>query len=154
MIIDYLNALKNKGNFTYEAIAKLSGIPEATVKNIITGKTEDPRFETLSKIVYAMGGSMDEINLREKGDSVDMNLVLTIKEIYDARIRDYESRLEAAKEGTHRRIEDLKEANDKHVDTLKTNNKRLWITITALIIFVLGAIMIDAFMSGAGWIRY
>ena len=154
MIIDYLNALKNKGNFTYEAIAKLSGIPEATVKNIITGKTEDPRFETLSKIVYAMGGSMDEINNREKGDDVEMNLVLTIKEIYDARIKDYEARLAAAKENSQGRIEDLKESHDKHIETLKTSNKRLWITAAGILGFVITIIMVDVLVGNIGWFRY
>ena len=147
MIIDYLNALKNKGNFTYESIAKLSGIPEATVKNIITGKTEDPRFETLSKIIYAMGGSLDEINSRTKGEEIEMNAVILIKELYEAR-------LAAAKEHAQERISDIKESNDKHVDTLKTANKRLWITAAALIVFLLGIIAVDLFVGNAGWIRY
>ena len=147
MIIDYLNALKNKGNFTYEAIAKLSGIPESTVKNIMTGKTEDPRFETLSKMVYAMGGSMDEVNSRTKGEDVEMNSVILIKELYEAR-------LAAAKEHSQERIKDIKESNDKHIETLKTNNKRLWITATALVVFVLGIIIFDALLGNVGWIRY
>ena len=39
MLTTYLNTLKNQGNFTFETISNLSGIPEATVKNIFSGKT-------------------------------------------------------------------------------------------------------------------
>lgn len=147
MIIEYLNALKNKGNFTYEAIAKLSGIPESTVKNIMTGKTEDPRFETLSKMVYAMGGSMDEVNSRKKGEDVEMNAVMLIKEVYEAR-------LVAAKEHSQERIKDIKESNEKHVETLKTNNKRLWITVMVLAAFMFGLIIFDVIFGDIGWLRY
>ena len=38
MLPTYLNTLKTQGNFTIETISNLSGIPEATVKNIFSGK--------------------------------------------------------------------------------------------------------------------
>lgn len=73
MILTYLNALKNKGNFTVESISNLSGVPEATVKNIFSGKTEDPRFETVSAIVIAMGGFLDAIYAAGKKEDVEAN---------------------------------------------------------------------------------
>ncbi len=42
MITTYLNSLKTKGNFTVENISNLSGIPEATVKNIFPAKPKTP----------------------------------------------------------------------------------------------------------------
>mgnify|MGYP002517989680 CR=1 FL=1 len=71
MITTYLNTLKSKGNFTIETISNLSGIPEATVKNIFSGKTEDPRFETVSAIVKAMGGSLDAIYDITKKEAIE-----------------------------------------------------------------------------------
>ena len=86
MLINYLNALKNKGNFTYETISNLSGIPEATVRNIFSGKTEDPRFETVSALVNSMGGSLDAIYAATKKDDVEANAIIAIKETYEERI--------------------------------------------------------------------
>ena len=97
MILTYLNTLKNKGNFTFESISKLSGVPEATVKNIFTGKTEDPRFETVSAIVISMGGSLDAVYNLTKKEDVEANAVIAIKETYEQRMADlkehYEHRL-------------------------------------------------------------
>jgi DNA-directed RNA polymerase specialized sigma24 family protein len=38
---EYILSLKEIGNFTFEDIANLSGIPIQTVKNICSGKTPD-----------------------------------------------------------------------------------------------------------------
>jgi hypothetical protein len=44
---EYIVALKNTGNFSYEDIANLSGIPLQTVRNIYTGKTlTDKAYKT------------------------------------------------------------------------------------------------------------
>ena len=84
MILKYLNTLKDRGKFTFEAISNLSGIPEATVKNIFSGKTEDPRFETVSSIVIAMGGSLDAMyNPGKSKDELKETSVVAIKEIYE-----------------------------------------------------------------------
>ena len=101
MITTYLNTLKSKGNFTIETISNLSGIPEATVKNIFSGKTEDPRFETVSAIVKAMGGSLDAIYSVSKKDDVEGNSIITLKESYDQRLEDIKDHYE-------QRISDLK----------------------------------------------
>ena len=63
---EYLHALKNSGNFAYEDIANLSGIPIQTVRNIYTGKTPDPRFATVAKIIISLGGDLNEIIGYEK----------------------------------------------------------------------------------------
>ena len=60
-IRSYLVALKEAGNFTYEDIANLSGIPIQTVRNIYSGKTPDARFGTISKLVISLGGDMNEL---------------------------------------------------------------------------------------------
>ena len=68
MVKDYLKTLKDKGDFTCAELSNLSGIPEATIRKIISGETPDPRFETVSKLVNAMGGSIDDILGRKKGE--------------------------------------------------------------------------------------
>ena len=136
MILDYLNALKNKGNFTIETISNLSGVPESTVKNIFSGKTEDPRFETVSAIVTAMGGSLNDINSKKEKEDIEMNAVIMIKEVYE------------------KRIAELKEANKEHIGIFKTTNNRLWITACTLGFVLLAILLADVMLGNVGWIRY
>ena len=53
-------ALKNKKNLKFTQLSNLSGIPEATIRKIFSGDTPDPRFETVAKLIVAMGGSLDD----------------------------------------------------------------------------------------------
>lgn len=143
MITNYLNALKNKGSFTYETISNLSGIPEATIKNIFSGKTEDPRFETVSAIVNAMGGSLDAIYSAAKRDDVEANAVIALKEAYEQRITDIRS-------SSEERILMLKE----HIETIKLD-KRWYRIATCITCFALVTILlIDVMFGHVGWIRY
>ena len=61
IVAEYLSLLKAKTGLTYEAIAEKSNKSESTVKNLCLGKAEDPRIDTVTTIVYALGGSMDEM---------------------------------------------------------------------------------------------
>lgn len=57
-----------KGNMTAQQIADKSGVPIATVNRVLQGLTENPGFDTVCKLVKAMGGSLsdlDEISISE-----------------------------------------------------------------------------------------
>ena len=43
-----------KSGWTYEGLAIKSGVPEQTVKNIMKGRTADPRFDTLHRLTDAL----------------------------------------------------------------------------------------------------
>ncbi len=141
MLTNYLNTLKSKGNFTFDTISNLSGVPEATVKNIFSGKTEDPRFETVSAIVLAMGGSLDAIYSAAKKEDIEANAVITIKESYEHRIADirehYEHRLREQKERYEERIEEINE----HIETVKLDKRwfRIGFVISILVFAIIGA---------------
>ncbi len=79
---------KTQVNFTIETISKASGVPEATVKNVFSGKTEDPRFETISAIVKAMGDSLDAIYNGTKEENIEANTIITLKDTYDQKMVD------------------------------------------------------------------
>lgn len=173
MILNYLNTLKTQGNFTFEAISNLSGVPESTVKNIFTGKTEDPRFETVSAIVLSMGGSLDEMFNPEKSkDEIKETSVIAIKEIYEYQIAamketnethinnirsHYEQHHEDLKENYEKRLADKRElidAANAQIKDLKKGN-----LIRNIIIGCLGAIPIILFILEImhpehGWLRY
>ena len=154
MLPAYLNTLKTQGNFTIETISNLSGVPEATVKNIFSGKTEDPRFETVSAIVLSMGGSLDAIYSAAKKEDVEANAVIAIKEAYEERIavikEQYEHRL-AEKDKHSERL--LLEA-EKHIETIKLDKR--WFRIGfAVSIFIFAMLCIAELLNpNLGWFRY
>lgn len=55
-----LRQLKEQSNLTNQQIADLSSVPIGTVTRILSGQTDNPSFETISSLVLAMGGSLDE----------------------------------------------------------------------------------------------
>lgn len=154
MITEYLNTLKNKGNFTFETISNLSGIPESTVKNIFTGKTEDPRFETVSAIIKAMGGSLDAVYSVAKKEDVEANAVIAIKETYEERIKEinehYQQRITDMKEHYEQRIEEINE----HIATIQLDKRwfRIATCICATALVVL--FVVELLTPGLGWFRY
>jgi transcriptional regulator with XRE-family HTH domain len=154
MLPAYLNTLKTQGNFTLETISNLSGIPESTVKNILSGKTEDPRFETVSAIVKAMGGSLDAIYSAVKKEDVEANSVIILKETYEQRIKEikeyYEQRISDLKEHYEVRITDKKE----HINTIQLD-KRWFRIATCICAFALVVLFIVEILTpGMGWFRY
>jgi transcriptional regulator with XRE-family HTH domain len=108
---EYILALKNTGNFSYEDIANLSGIPLQTVRNIYTGKTPDPRFATVAKIIISLGGDLNEIIGYEKKKEIEVNSTVSLKETYEMRIADliksYEERIEDVKAFCELRVTDV-----------------------------------------------
>ena len=139
MVKDYLNTLKIKGNFTYSDIAKLSGIPEATVRKIFSGETADPRFETLAKLVISMGGSLDDIVQSHKETEIENNAVMVLKEAYEARI-----------DALRERVEDIK----KYAESLHRDKKMLGLVVLALGILIVGILVFDIALDTNGWVRY
>lgn len=120
---EYLNALKDAGDFTYEDIANLSGIPHQTVRNIYTGKTPDPRFATVAKIIISLGGDLNEIIGYEKKKDIEVNSTVTLKETYEMRIADliksYEERIEDVKAFCELRLADVRKGYEERIAELK-----------------------------------
>lgn len=77
-VAEYLSLLKAKTGLTYEAIAEKSKISESSVKNICLGKSGDPQISTIAPIVYALGGSMDEMLNPEKSKDELKEVILCL----------------------------------------------------------------------------
>lgn len=132
MLKEYLHSLKEKGNYSWADIEKLSGIPEITVRKVINGETENPRIDTVISIVTALGGSLDGIVDVEKKEEIEMNALLMLKESYE------------------KRISDIKE----HIMSLNRDKKILFITLGILLAFILGILLLDISIRTHGWIQY
>lgn len=120
---NYLVALKDAGDFTFEDIANISGIPLQTIKNIYSGKTPDARFGTVAKIVIALGGDLNELIGYEKKKEIEINSTVSLKETYEMRIADlvksYEERINDIKELCEMRIADIQKCCEIRIADLK-----------------------------------
>lgn len=122
---EYLIALKNTGNFSYEDVANLSGIPVQTIRNIYTGKTPDPRFATVAKIIISLGGDLNEIIGYEKKKEIEVNSTVSLKETYEMRIADliksHEERIEDVKGFCDLRIADIQKCCEIRLADMRRN---------------------------------
>lgn len=127
---EYLIALKEAGRFSYEDVANLSGIPVQTVRNIYTGKTPDPRFATVAKIIISLGGDLNEIVGYEKKKEIEVNSTVSMKETYEMRIADliksYEDRIEDIKAICDKRVEDVRKCYEMRIADIKQGIKEMY----------------------------
>lgn len=61
MIETKLEKMKEASGMTCTEIALAADLPEATVRKVLTGRTPDPRYDTLYRIVTAMGYTMNDL---------------------------------------------------------------------------------------------
>lgn len=162
----YLMELKNKTGLSYESISEISNRPESTVKNLCAGKTEDPRLDTVAPIIYALGGSIDE--MLNPGKSKD-----ELKEVSVSQLREmYETQITTMKETSELHIGNIRSHYEQHHEDLKENfEKRLtdkceiiknleretrhakilsWICVLVLVSLLLAEVM----NPNLGWIRF
>ena len=69
MNIDYLLKLKADKSLTNEQIAELSGVPTSTIIRILSGRTDNPYFNTIVDIVRDMDGSVDVMENLKTGEN-------------------------------------------------------------------------------------
>ena len=166
LVAEYLSNLKGKTGLTYEAIAEKSGRSESSVKNLCSGKADDPRIDTIAPIVYALGGSMDEmLNPKQSKDELKETSILALKDIY-------EDQLNTLKENHKEEIQSIRTHYEQHHQDLVDNfekrlsDKREIIEIqkkenlaSKIVAWSLGSILIllliiEVMHPSLGWIRY
>ena len=61
-VCEYLRWLKESGDFTQQQLSDLTGVPMGTIPKYFTNMDdESASFETVRKLVMAMGGSLDQL---------------------------------------------------------------------------------------------
>ena len=104
LVAKYLNKLKNDTGLTIEAIAKKSGRSESSVKNLLYANVDDPRLDTVTPVVYALNGSVDEmLNPGKSKDELKEISVTQLREMYEMQIIS------------------MKETNEAHVNNIRTH---------------------------------
>ena len=166
LVAEYLTQLRLKNDLTFEAIAEKSKRSVSTIKNLCSGKTEDPRLDTVAPIVYAMGGSIDEMYNPDKNkDEIKETSVLAMKDIY-------ENQLNAIKESYDEQISNIRGHYEQHHQDLVDNfekrlaDKKEIIEMqkkehrtSQIVAWVLGVILVGLLIAevanpNLGWLRY
>lgn len=166
LVAQYLSALKEKRKLTYEAIAEISQRSESTVKNLCLGKSEDPRIDTVAPVVYALGGSLDEmLNPGKSKDELKEVSVASLKEIYEyqiAQMKDAnEEHIKNIREHYERHIADLEKHYEQrladkreHIDTILLDKKWFRLASVFSVVALIGVFLFIEFMTpGHGWFR-
>lgn len=173
LVAKYLKQLKEKTGLTYGDIAEKSKRSESSVKNLFFGNVDDPRVDTIMPIVYALGGSMDEmLNPGKSRDELKEVSVVQLREMYEAQIATmketseihignirshYEQHHEDLKENYERRLADkreLIETKDAHIKTLEKECRSSkifsWIALSILV----GLLILEVMNPNLGWIKF
>lgn len=127
---EYLIALKEAGRFSYEDVANLSGTPVQTVRNYYSGKTPNPSFSTVAKMIISLGGDLNEIVGYEKKKEIEVSSTVSMKETYEMRIADliksYDTRIDDLKSLCELRIADVQKCCETRLaDMRKIYEERL-----------------------------
>ena len=97
MVKDYLATLKNAGDYSWAEISSITGLPESTIRKIFSGETADPRFETVAKIVIAMGGDLSDAVSNSKKKEIEVSSTISLKESCDQRLADQREYIDSLK---------------------------------------------------------
>ena len=62
LLYEHLRAMKDASNMSAQQRADKSSVPVATVNRVLQGLTENPGFDTVCKLVKAMGGSLNDLD--------------------------------------------------------------------------------------------
>lgn len=173
LVAKYLMSLKDKTGITYEAVSEKSQRSVSTIKNLCTGKTEDPRLDTVAPVVYAMGGSIDEMfNPNHTKDEVKASSIASIKEIYEQQLTElikthethindirthYEQHRQDFKENVEKRLADKREIiaqQEEHIKTLKKENLTSIIFTIICVVVLVGLLIAEVMNPNLGWFRY
>ena len=173
LVANYISLLKTKTGLTYEAIAEKSERSESTIKNLCSGKSEDPRLDTIAPIIYALGGSIDEmLNPGKNKDEMKEVSVSSLKEFYEFQIASmketdeahilnirahYEQHHEDLKENYERRLSDKRELIDSANLQIKDLRKANHIKNVIIALFVVGVValfVMELMHPEHGWLRY
>ncbi len=77
MWLDTFNEMRKKSEMSLDELSMKSGIPKGTLAKITSGITKAPPLETMRKLVYSMGYTLDDL---DKGLAVSENFSKEEKE--------------------------------------------------------------------------
>ena len=151
LVAKYLNKLKDDTGLTIEAIARKSGRSESSVKNLLYANVDDPRLDTVTPIVYALKGSVDEmLNPGKSRDGLNENSGVqrckdgcVFREMHETHNADI-------KEHYENRLADKKEI----IDNLKKECLHAKILSWVCVLILVGLLILEVSNPKMGWIQF
>lgn len=132
-----LNAARIRLGWSMERTAEECDVPFQTTKNVLTGKTRNPRADTLSKLASGLGVNQEDLYKKADDNMIeevieDMeNKVIEnqknisvnyLKEMYELQKEAYEFQIATMKENHDKQMKDIKEYYEGYVAELKKHN--------------------------------
>lgn len=158
IVAKYLSMLKEKCGLTYEAIAEKSQRSESTVKNLCLGKTEDPRLDTVAPVIYAMGGSIDEMYTGKSKDAVKEISINSIKEIYEQQLLEMSKSNETQINNIRAHYEQHRSDSKENYERLlkeKSNQAKTFMVLACIgYAILIGLLILEVANPNLGWLRF
>lgn len=137
--IEYIRKQLAETGMSLSTLSDLTMVSKDTIKNILYRKIAAPSFETLSTLVYALGGSIDEL----AGRAIDMPTVP------DGMVDAVQAYRYISTAWTHAFAAVRAQAMEER------RAKRVWMGIAlGLIVAIVVILIIDATNGSIGYIRY
>ena len=178
-----LNKLRKDQEKTFAGMEKSTGVPEATIKNVLLGKTKRPGADTLRKICDDLGIPVEDAFLSDGTEQLKVQLetqaikegnvtVVALKEIYEQQVANlniinethinnirshYQQHHEDLKENYEKRLADKREVNELQKEQIKDLKRANF--IESMIIALLATIFVILFIMELmhpehGWLKY
>lgn len=165
VLANYLTKYIKKNNLTLEFVSQKSKTPLSTVKNLCSGKTENPGILNALPVIYAVGGTPEEMVFGENQDAVKEFSIDSIKEMCEQAIaelvRTNETHINNIRAHWEQHRDDYRESQEKQ-DALKeklyeekSKEAKLFKILTCVFATILiGLLILEVANPNLGWLRF
>lgn len=137
--ISYIRQRIQDTNTSVAVLSDLTNVPKDTINNIVYRRTKNPGFEVLATLVYALGGSIDELAGKATNAPALPEGMVDAGQSYRYISTAWMHAFALAKANA----------------TEERRAKRVWMTVAlTLIVAIVVILIIDATNGSIGYIRY
>lgn len=161
ILAQYLSALMEKDGLTDKMVADRCNASPETVKNLRTGKTDNPGIFTAAPIIYAANGSVDAMLGRLTKNDSGETFANAVKELSEYQLKINETHINNIRAHYERQNEE----NDKHhteIVKLKDEQNAMLKKALAVVCLVagvavsvlIGLLILEVMNPDLGWLRF
>jgi hypothetical protein len=161
ILAQYLSALMEKDGLTDKIVAERCNASPETVKNLRTGKTDNPGIFTASPIIYAANGSVDAMLGRLTKNDSGETFANAVKELSEYQLKINETHINNIRAHYERQTE----ATEKHhteIVKLKDEHTKLLRKVLVIVSFIAGVttlvlvclLILEVMNPDLGWLRF
>ena len=118
-----LNAARIRLGWSMEKTAEECDVPFQTTKNVLTGKTRNPRSDTLSKLASGLGVNQEDLYKKADNNMIEEVIEDMENKVIENQKADTVS-VNALKEMYELQITTMKETNEEHIKNIREHYER------------------------------